>query len=437
MPFSSSLRTHWRLFCSSNRALSSTITATCFVGGVDQALDHLRVARRAVDGGFDREHVGIVGGGVEEALDGAVEGVVRVMEEHVVARDFVEQVGTVEAHVGVRPLREPWVREWRPPLALQVGAVQVDERREVAVVERAGTAEHLFGRQIELGAEQVDHRLGRVGVDFEADCSGEPPLFDHLLDGLDEVLGNLLVAAHLRVARDPEEGGVEHLDVRHQEVEVGLDEVLEEDVPRPLLDGDETGAILGNFDPGEDGVLVGVVADEDAEREAAVGDEREGVGGVERQRGQRRQDGLLEVRPQPVAFGRGEGRVVDDFDTRLGERGADHLAVTLGLPVEHRPGRVEDLAPLLAGRPAVDRGVGDAGVDLLFQAADPLHEELVEVPREQAEKPHALEEWRSLVERLVEDASLELEVAQLTVQVVSRVVEIGGVVTSPGRIVRI
>jgi len=90
-----------------------------------------------------------------------------------------------------------------------------------------------------------------------------------------------------------------------------------------------------------------------------------------------------------LAFGSGEVVVVDDVNSFPRQCGPDLLAITLGLALEQRSGLLEGLSPLLAGRASVGRLLGDSGRDLLFQAADTLAEELIEVRRDDCEELHA------------------------------------------------
>ena len=70
---------------------------------------------------------------------------------------------------------------------------------------------------------------------------------------------------------------------------------------------------------------------------------------------------------------------------------------------------------LIDGEP-VHRKVADDGRALAMQAADALHEELVEVARKDREEPHALEQRQRGILRKLEHTLVEVEPAQLAVQ---------------------
>src|SRR5206468_11597879 len=69
------------------------------------------------------------------------------------------------------------------------------------------------------------------------------------------------------------------------------------------------------------------------------------------------------------------------------------------------------------GREAVRAGLGHAGVDLVVDTGDADHEELVQVPRVDGEELEALEEREPLVLRELEHPVVELEPAELPVEV--------------------
>ncbi len=96
----------------------------------------------------------------------------------------------------------------------------------------------------------------------------------------------------------------------------------------------------------------------------------------------------------------------------LREAGTDDLAVTRRLlleqPEDPLPHGVMQLASLPGGSRDVER--------LRAQQGHALHEELVQVGREDREELDPLEERRTLVEGFVEHAPVELEPAQITIE---------------------
>ena len=82
---------------------------------------------------------------------------------------------------------------------------------------------------------------------------------------------------------------------------------------------------------------------------------------------------------------------------------------------------------LLLRRQAVDGRLGNARRLALLEAADALHEELVERHGRDSQELEALEERVAIVLGLVQHAAVEREPGQLTIQVQRRIVEIGRV----------
>src|SRR4051794_41637026 len=108
--------------------------------------------------------------------------------------------------------------------------------------------------------------------------------------------------------------------------------------------------------------------------------------------------------------------VVDQLDAFRGQRAADRhedLRVVGDEVEDTRPGGRE----LFVGRPAIGRSSDLPCLDLLAQAGDSDLEEFVEVVGDDGQELDPLEEWVSLVTRLVQDARVELEPGQLPVEV--------------------
>ena len=97
------------------------------------------------------------------------------------------------------------------------------------------------------------------------------------------------------------------------------------------------------------------------------------------------------------------------------------------------------LPDLLRGRTPVDGEFVHSGSDLLLQAADALHEELVEVRGGDRQELHTLEQRGSFVVRLVQDTVVEGQPGQLAVEVVLwRIeVELGPGLGGPGLLLRL
>jgi hypothetical protein len=83
-----------------------------------------------------------------------------------------------------------------------------------------------------------------------------------------------------------------------------------------------------------------------------------------------------------------------------------------------------DALELLGWRHAIGPGAAlDAGLHLLLQAAYPHHEELIEVRAEDCQKLQPLEQWHLGVLGLLQHPAIELEPAQLPVEIEGGIVE--------------
>ena len=151
---------------------------------------------------------------------------------------------------------------------------------------------------------------------------------------------------------------------------------------------------------------------------------REGTAGIEGQRREHGEDDGVEVLvgglPRLVV----EPVVVDDVDAGVGELG-QQIGVDLPSLPHELEGSLTGLRQGLGRRPAVAGALGHAGAHLLLETGDADHEELAQVGAHDAEELQTLEERVAPVARLVEDARLELEEAQLPVEEERRVAQVG------------
>ena len=169
------------------------------------------------------------------------------------------------------------------------------------------------------------------------------------------------------------------------------------------------------------------VAHHRREVERQVRDVRERVRGVDRQRGQHREDALVELLLEEREV-RGVQRLdrAHDPDPLLLERRHELGGEDVGRAGRQLLRALPDPLELLGGRPAVGRTLDHAGLDLLLQAGDPDLEELVEVVREDRDELQPLQQRERGVLGEREHARVELEPRQLAVQVPSIVGEVGG-----------
>ena len=230
----------------------------------------------------------------------------------------------------------------------------------------------------------VDQLLAQLrvhpGGDLQPHDLAEAAPAQLVLDRLQQVVG-LVGDGEVGVAGDPEVAVVDHLGAGEERVEVGGDRLLQRHEGLAVLAQRQEAAeqLLRDLDAGDDlGAALGV-AQQHAEAEREVGDVGKGPAEADHQRRQRREDLLVEagVDLAPLRLGRGvEG---DDPDPLLLQRRAQDAAeagVQAAIELQHaRLDRVD----LLARAEAVGAAGVDAGVELVEEAGDADHEELVEV----------------------------------------------------------
>ncbi|OEI67462.1 hypothetical protein Cus16_2897 [Curtobacterium sp. ER1/6] len=408
-------------------------------GGVDQCLDDGAVTGGPVQRLLDGQHVRVRGGLLEEGLHARREGLVRVVHEHVARRDRAEQVG-----LRVRLARlELHGRRRHVARVVQVGTGDLGDLEQSAQVERRRQAVDLLLGDVELAHEQVEgHRVHVLG-DLETDRRSEPTAEQFALEGLDEVLGLVLLDLDVLVAGDPEHVVLEDLHPREQVVEVVRDEVLEGDEAHPagavVGQRDEAREVLRDLEARELLALRLRVPDADREVERQPGDVRERVRRVDRERHEHREDLLVEVLAHAQPVGLVEVGPVLDVDARGVEVRLERVDERLGVPVLQLVRLRRDVPQDVARGAAHVRRHRDAGVDAALQPGHPDHEELVEVRREDRQEVRALEERLRAVLTELEHALVEAQPAQLAVEVAVRgqrlvldlddlveVVEVGG-----------
>ena len=210
---------------------------------------------------------------------------------------------------------------------------------------------------------------------------------------------------------------LEDLHAEEQGVEVGLDHLVDQH-EAGRLDLDQARQDLGDLDPGEAALTAFGVAQPDRDRQAERGDVRERVAGIDRERGQDREDLLEEAFAKRLVVLR-DRAVVDELDAFLGKRRPDVNGDARVFDGQlERP--LSDGCKLVFGRAAVGRAGHPARLDLLAEARDADLEELVEVAREDRQELDPLEQRVANVTRLVEDPRVELEPRKLAVDVRER-----------------
>ena len=377
------------------------------LGSIDEGVDDRGVARGAIEGLLDGEHVGVGGGLLDEPLHRRGEGVIGVVQQDVVAAYGVEDVD----RLGRLDLGQQRVSARHERRELQLLAGEVGDAVEPGEVERAGEPEDLPLVDVELGDQQVQHARVDGLLDLEADRRPEAAAQQLLLESLEEVLGVVLLDLQVLVAGDAEGVDLEDLHAGEEPFEVLADHVLERDEPL-VAERHEAVEDRRHLDPGEVlGAGVGV-AHQHCQVERQTGDVRERMGRVDGQRREHGEDPLLEHALGEALLVAVELVPAQQLDALGAQRGDDAVAEHPGVAAAGAgPDRIEGLARHHAG----GRAYGDAGGDPTFEARHPDHEELVEVAGEDRQEPGTLQQRQGLVLGQLENALVEPQPRELAV----------------------
>jgi len=348
-----------------------------------------------------------------DELDDRIEGIVGVVEQDIAFLDGSEDAG--------RGL-EGQQLGWRKRGELEIRPVhEVGKVHHAHEVERTAELEHPFVVELEMLAEEMKDRLGRIGLDFETHGRAAPKVAQLLLDLLEQVFRLFVVDVEIAVPGNSEGMGADDAVTGKKVPGAQFDDFAEEDeslraafVRRDLHEPGQ------NARHGQDrGEVLGLgrvrIVDRNDDVKGLVGDLRKGVGLVDGQRGQRRMDLLGEVVLGPGALCGGELGGGLESDLLFRERGDEQVVPAVILLVYQFADFREGPLQLLARRQAIDAGFAASGVLLLQEAGDADLEEFIEVGADDGEELGAFEQRVGLVLGLLQHAAIKSQPAQLAV----------------------
>ena len=148
--------------------------------------------------------------------------------------------------------------------------------------------------------------------------------------------------------------------------------------------------------------------------EAEIGNERERMRRIDRQRGQHREDVLQEMIVEPGLLGLGDVGAVDQDDVFLAQVLAQRAQARL-LVGREAADRLADAHELLGRRQPVRALLDDALAHLVLQAGDAHHEEFVEVVGRDRQEAQPLQHRMVLVLGLFQHAAIEVQPGEFPV----------------------
>ena len=300
-------------------------------------------------------------------------------------------------------------------LELQLLAVEVGDVVEAGEVERAGELEDLVAGDVELAHEQLEHGGADGLLDLEPDGRAEAAAQQLLLERSEEVLGVVLLDLDVLVAGDAEAVDLEHLHAGEEPAQVLADDVLERHEPL-VADVDEAVERRRHLHAREVLLARLGVAHQHGEVEREPGDVGEGVGRVDGERRQDREDPLLEELLAGLLLLLVEVVPAQELDAVVEQRRHDLVAEQRGVAGGQLTGLGPDRLEHLARHQPRRGPYGDARGDASLEAGDADHEELVEVAGEDREEPRPLQQRHPRVLGQLEHPLVEVEPGDLAVE---------------------
>ncbi len=387
------------------------------VGGIDQRGNDGRIAARPVERDLEREHLRILHGGLDKLHDRIVT-LVGMMEQDVLLAHDIENIGVRRQGRIARRLKDA-------VFEIAEGVVR-HQRRQMGHGERTIEAVKIGLGQIEKFEEQLAKIARAIGFHFQAHGIAPAGAPQFLLDAAEQIIRLFFVDVEVAVPGDAK--GVHAIEdqTREEIGDVVLDEGGEVDViPRlvflaPARHEDEAGQDARHLHDGVEQFARFVGARAHEEVVALVQELGERVAGIDRQRGEHREDFLLEITARPGgAFGV-QLRDVLDADALLGERGREFVAPERILRGHHLVHGALDGVEGIGGRHPIRADIAGFAFDLLLDAGDANLEKLIEIRADDGEELDPLEQRLRGILRFLEDAAVELEPAQLAIDEIFR-----------------
>ena len=273
--------------------------------------------------------------------------------------------------------------------------------------------------EVEDPEQPTSHFLGAILLHLKADGCAAVHMAEFLLDGMEQVVGLLLVDIEVAVTGDAEEVSAQNLHPMEERPDIVLDETAEKDEVVALLvglvgEGNDARQDARHLDDGQVGVEpISLEMDDDIE--ALVEKLGEGMRRIDRQRREDREDLVVEELLEVLALRLRDIGEVMELDVLHGEARLDLLVPAAVLILDLLAGALRDRGELGLGGHAVRRQGDRPHLHLLLETCHAHLKELVEIRADNAEELETLQEGVLLVECLIEHALVELQPAQAPV----------------------
>ncbi len=244
-----------------------------------------------------------------------------------------------------------------------------------------------------------------------------------LLDGLQEVGRLILLNFQIGIAQHMEAARLQYVVARKKRIEITGNHVFQPNEPLTIFKRQQTRQRRRHLDAREKR-LPFRIPHHQGQIQAEIRDVGEGTARVDPQWGEDRKDLCLEVGAQPIAISISKISIAKNLDAGGVQQRLQFFIEDPTLLLHHGEHDGAKLFELLGGGHAVRRQVDHAGLDLILQARDTDHEELVEIRAEDRQELDALEERMAGILHLLQHPAIELDPAQLPIEIQRRILEV-------------
>src|SRR4029077_19516783 len=273
-----------------------------------------RVVRGAIERLLDGDDIWVARRLLQELHDD-VEGFIGVMDDQVLLPDRGKDIAAMIAY--------PFGVTWHIGGEFQVGPVEPGELRQLVHGQPAVDEKNLVTGGVERLLHEDAQFFRHLGLDLEPDHRAPPPPLQRGLEQAHQILG-LFLDFEFGVADDPERAPALDGIAGEQAADEKSGGLLQRDQAQPAVtrDTDEAVDLAGHADQRVHRLAVGYPRQLQCHGEAEIGNEREGMRRVDRQRRQQRKNAVEEVILDPGPFGFGDVTAVNELDTDLRQHGA-------------------------------------------------------------------------------------------------------------------
>ncbi len=307
-------------------------------------------------------------------------------------------------------------------IELQLGPLIGDHLSQLRHAQQPVHQLHVLFLRMQLLGDKAAQLFGHARLDLQAHQHPAAALLEQRLELAHQILG-LFLDLDIAVANDPEGALADEIEAGEQRIHEQDQDRLERDeafdgpalLIHPLCrDLDEALHPCRHGQKRVHDAPIALALELEHQGEAQIGNERERVRRIDRQRRDHRQGVREKVIAQPFAFLGGQRVLIDQLHPFSGQQ-VLQLAPGLLLGVHQVGGGGVDLVELLAGRAAIHAGPVHAVAHLGAQAGHADHVELVQIARRDRQEAQALQHRMARIPRLLDDPPVELQPGQLAI----------------------